>query len=457
MKKKGWLYGGLAAALLVLAVFLWQRPGQGGARVLAAAEYPQAIAFGDREARQERIERLGKIPEEFSRAIRQFAADSAYLALGQETEQNLCYSPLSFYMALAIVAETAQGETRNEALSCLHYGTAALDGEAGPDGEAGSTLSEEMHRYLQLRFQDNEICVVKAANSLWLNEAAEAKGAYREDTLRRLAERYQADVYAGAFGSPELAEAMSNWVKKQTKGLLGGESESFLLEADGALSILSTLYYYDQWYNEFRADKNVEDVFTCQDGTQVTAEYMCATKNPYPVLAEEGYTAASLGMKGGSRITFVLPDEGRSPADILADEAAMARLLGLTDEPEAASAEVRFYIPKYRFESDLDLTETAQALGLTAAFSGDTADFSGLLGDGVARAWPAGTVWLDGIRQQTSMSIDERGCEAAAFTQIDYAGAALPVDGVVELKLNRPFLIIVSVGEPYFIGVINRP
>lgn len=445
-RKKGWLYGGAAAAglLLGVAVFLFGRPGglTGGgvsAHVLAAAEYPAALAFDDREGYRDLVDRIGDVPEEFSQALSRFAVDSAYLALGQETEKNLCYSPLSLYMALAIAAETAGGETREEILSCLHYD--------------GDSLADEMHRYLTLRFKDNEITVVKAANSLWLNERA-ASGEwwqYREDTLQRLAESYQTDSYAGDFGSPKLQEDMSSWVVKQTKGLLGGDAEDFALEEDGALSILSTLYYYDQWYSRFNKDNNIEDIFTCQDGTQVTAEYMRTTKNPYPVLAVEGYTAASLSMKGGSRITFVLPDEGVSPADILADETAMARLLGLTEEPETVRAEVRFYIPKYQFQSSLDLTETAKGLGLASAFSPETADFSGITGDAKL------PVWLNGIRQQTSMSIDEKGCEAAAFTQIDYAGAAPPIDNIVEFKLNRPFLIIVSVGEPYFIGVINRP
>lgn len=453
MKKKWFCGGVLAAAALALAAFLFQKPqapGQNGAvRVLAEAEYPQALAFDDHEARWELTDRIGRIPEAFSQAIRQFAADSAYLALGQETGQNLCYSPVSFYMALAVVAETAGGRTREEALSCLHYGT----GEAASADTPGTALAEEMHRYLQLRFQDNEVSVVKAADSLWLNEAANAQGLYREDALKRLAENYQTDVYAGAFGSPELKDAMSAWVLKQTRGLLGGDPEDFLTEPDGALSLLSTLYYYDQWYNEFHADDNVEDIFTCQDGTQITADYMYTVRNPYQVLAAEGYTAASLGMKGGSRITFVLPDKGLSPADVLADEAAMARLLDLTEEPEASLAKVRFYIPKYRFQSELDLGEAAKELGLVSAFSAETADFSGILCD----AKTAEPVWLSGVRQQVSMSIDEKGCEAAAFTKADYIGAALPVDGVVELKLNRPFLIIVSAGEPYFIGVINRP
>lgn len=438
--RRGWLYAGVLAclaAVTALAVFVSSSLTGGDIRVLAAAEYPEALAFDDYEGKRALAESLGPVSEEFRLAVRQFAADSARLVLGQETEENLCYSPLSLYTALGMVAETAAGETKDEILACLHY--------------EGDSLAEEMYRYLRLCYQENGISVIKPANSLWFDSQAVEESMFREDTVERLAQSYMAESCLCDFERGDTQKAMAQWVAKQTKGLLGTEPSDFAQAPENVMSLLSTLYYYDQWMNAFNKDNNIEGTFTRADGSQVTAEYMRTTKNPYAVLAAEGYTAASLHMKGDSKITFVLPDEGRTPADILADEAAMSRLLWITEEPEMEYAEVRFSIPKYSFRSSLDLTPVAEALGIRRAFSLEEADFGGIV------SAAEGPVWLGGIRQQISMSIDEKGCEAAAFTQIDYIGAALPEDRIVEFCLNRPFLIIVSSGEPLFIGVINQP
>ena len=62
------------------------------------------------------------------------------------------------------------------------------------------------------------------------------------------------------------------------------------------------------------------------------------------------------------------------------------------------------------------------------------------------------------IKQNSAISIDEKGVAATAFTQIDYCGAAQP-DGKAEMILNRPFIFAITGvdGSPLFIGIINNP
>ncbi|MGI6366174.1 MAG: serpin family protein [Bacillota bacterium] len=58
-----------------------------------------------------------------------------------------------------------------------------------------------------------------------------------------------------------------------------------------------------------------------------------------------------------------------------------------------------------------------------------------------------------------SISIDEKGCEAAAYTHIVKGGAAPPEDEIV-MKLDRPFIFAITGGAgdaPLFIGVVNNP
>ncbi|MBP3700982.1 MAG: hypothetical protein J6I64_03750, partial [Lachnospiraceae bacterium] len=299
----------------------------------------------------------------------------------------------------------------------------------------------------------------QVANSLWLDKSLLSEQDIRQTTADLLAEKYMVSTYVRDFGQKSTEGDMSDWVLKHTKGLLGGREGDFALDENTVMTLLSTVYYYDQWIDEFDESKNVIEPFYKADGTTVDAEYMCTTKNPYAVLAREGYTAAGIATKGSSQITFVLPDEGWTLEDILSNEALMDELLSISGEPEMEYAEVRFKIPKFQFWSEMDLTEAVKKLGIIKAFSQAEADFSGILNEsGNQMEMPGGSgIWLSSIRQQTTMSVDEKGCEAAVFTHLDYTGQAMPEDRIIEFTLNRPFIIIIENGGPLFIGVINVP
>ena len=105
-------------------------------------------------------------------------------------------------------------------------------------------------------------------------------------------------------------------------------------------------------------------------------------------------------------------------------------------------------MPKFSFTADLDLNKALQSLGIRSAFAAD-ADFSPLSEDDLR---------ISRVQQVATVSIDEKGCEAAAFTEILMAGSAKPSE-ILDFHLNRPFLFAV-VGKdnlPLFIGVFRHP
>ena len=63
------------------------------------------------------------------------------------------------------------------------------------------------------------------------------------------------------------------------------------------------------------------------------------------------------------------------------------------------------------------------------------------------------------VQHAARVKIDEKGCEAAAFTAImDDATAMMPEElPVVEMNLNRPFAFMITGvdGLPLFLGTVN--
>ena len=88
-------------------------------------------------------------------------------------------------------------------------------------------------------------------------------------------------------------------------------------------------------------------------------------------------------------------------------------------------------------------------------FDFDRADFSPLVDfDRFDKA-----VAVTQVQHAARVKIDEKGCEAAAFTAITAeATAAMPEElPVVEMNLNRPFAFMITGvdGLPLFLGTVN--
>ena len=112
-------------------------------------------------------------------------------------------------------------------------------------------------------------------------------------------------------------------------------------------------------------------------------------------------------------------------------------------------------MPKFDVSSDLELTDALKALGVTDVFDFDKSDFSPLIDEEKFDE----SVAVMRVQHAARVKIDEKGCEAAAFTAVRAdAQSAAPEDlPVVEMDLNRPFAFMITGvdGLPLFLGTVN--
>ena len=101
--------------------------------------------------------------------------------------------------------------------------------------------------------------------------------------------------------------------------------------------------------------------------------------------------------------------------------------------------------------SDLDLTGSLRALGITDVFDPDEADFSPLTDS-------AQGIFLSQSRHAARVAVDEEGVTAAAYTVMMMAGAAMPPEEEVDFVLDRPFVFAVTGadGLPLFVGIVRQ-
>ena len=376
---------------------------------------------------QDEVPRLYK-QEDLLSALEGFTGESTALALAGE--ENGVYSPVSLWFALAMLAETVDGDSRREILDAL-----------------GAEDLEQLREWADILwhdlYTDDGTAAVLLGTSLWLNEGMD----YRQETVDSLAEHYYAGSYRVPMGTDEADDALSAWTAERTNGLIGADGKVLETTPDTLMVLASTLYAMGRWSDEFRAENNTDDVFTAADGTEQEAEFMHRTDDS-TFLRREGYQAAYL-YTTAAQVVFVLPDEGVSPRDLLADP----DLLGSLDfeDEDAIYGEVQWSLPKFDVGSDLDLKSTLAGLGIASVLDPEAADFSPLT--------DTDPVWLNQAKQIARVQVDEQGIVAAAVTLLGASGAGGPPEDpqICVMDLDRPFLFVIRSNNDVnlFVGVVD--
>lgn len=393
-------------------------------KAAARPDYPKAPGFENYEDKQE-IRLQYPVGDDVWASMSDFSARSAALALGG-AQENALYSPASLWFALTICAESAAGETRTALLNALGL----------PENTDVAAQAKAVFNRL---YQNNEMGALKLANSLWVNQSYSVK----QEFLDKAAEDFYAHSYLCDFSDPATGEAMGDWLNEATGGLLGGQP----MPTDEAtlMTLFSALYYSDQWTDGFWEENNTNGDFHNADGTVSRTEYMNNAYFSHGWQTGDGWTSSGLGLKNGGSMYFVLPDEGVTPADLLSDPETLAEIFA--QENEGGWGEVVFQIPKFKVSDSLELNPVLEGMGAGVVFDGAQADFFNLSEQALG---------LSSIKQEATLSIDEKGVIAAAYTEILYCGAAQP-EGRAELILDRPFLFFIKVnGVPLFVGAVNQ-
>ena len=360
-------------------------------------------------------------------SLKAFSADLSAEALAGQTE-NVMISPINIQMALALAAAGAQGDTRTEIMKALYLQDKDID-----------YLAKENEKLFQLLYVYETISKLTIADSLWLDKDIRFKKEY----LDTAAKQFYASLYEVDFSEKETGELMSQWIYENTGKLLKPD-----IDTDPAqiFSIISTIYLKDEWVDLFQEEESATEPFYLTDNSEVACEYLHRTRNPYSYVKGEGFLSARLYTKGNLSVQFILPDEGMKPDDILISPQLLEEALYSKEEK---SAQINFHIPKFSFGSSFKLKDILRNMGITTAF-GQDADFSEAMDTEIA--------FISEVVHQTHVGIDEKGIEAAAFTNMLYCGASPGTEEVVEFNLNRPFLFVVSKEDVIlFSGVVNNP
>ncbi len=369
-------------------------------------------------------------------SVADFAELCSKEVISGSQSQNYVWSPVNAYIALAMTAELSDGEAQAELLSLLGV-------ESITELRAGiSAVWESVYNN-----DGKEKSVL--ANSVWIDDGLE----YSKDKMDVLSYDYYASVYRSDLGSDVANQDITNWINKETGGLLSELIEEEEPNPYRMMSLVSTIYFQAKWYNEFNKSYNTEGVFRSPDG-DVSCTFMNKTKADMAYFWSGNYSAVRMRLNNGSYMWFILPDEGKSVQDVLSGGDYMNMVTQNGEFLNYKGMLVNLSVPKFDVSASIDLKSALEKVGLTKMFDPSENAFSSSL-----QAKDGAPLFVSSVKQGARVMIDEEGVTAASYTKVDVdAGASPPSSEIIDFVLDRPFVFaITNDNVPLFVGAVNTP
>ena len=396
--------------------------------------YPAMAPYSDGSNREERdawyqSRRERAAYYSYCEGLEPFLTKTIPEFLGEEEGKNALYSPLNVYMALAMLAEISDGNTRRQVLELL--------GESSIE-----SLRTKANGVWNACYCNDGATTSIPASSVWMDQGL----AVNSDTLKRLSETYYASSFKGDMGSDEFSAAFQGWLNEQTDDLLADQIGGIRFDPNTIFALAATLNYQARWYSSFRPENNTSGRFHGSSGEE-TCEYMHGGGDQY--CWGETFSACRKTFGQYSGMWFILPDQGINVEDLLKDEESLRFISNPEKWQNVAYPIVDLTLPKFDVSSQTDLIDGLKRLGVTDCFDFDKADFSPLLTEDTAAA-------VSEVKHGVRVVVDEEGVKAAAYT-VMIASGGMPTDRV-EFTVDRPFIFVITgqSGLPLFVGIVNH-
>ena len=346
--------------------------------------------------------------------------------LGQ-AKKNTVFSPINVYIALSMLAEISDTEGQEEILNLLNVGSIE-------ELRARCKIMWNAHYYR------DGVTTSILSNSLWLDE----NESYNQEMLNNLTENYFASVYAGEMGSDKMNNTIRRWIFEKTDGKLDMYGKNIKTTPNTIMALVSTLYFKAGWESAF-SEKDTKKGYFYNDNYKMICDFMNSEDEVVYYLGDK-FSAVELPLGNNCSMNIFLPDEGVGVNSLISDTQFLQAAFTPTNYDNKGKCTVNITLPKFDVSSETDMIAGLKKLGIKQVF------------DHLSPEYDLDNAYVDEIKHAARVSIDEEGCEGAAYTIVKVPEYGLPIkpDHVIQFNVNRPFLFVITsaVGAPLFTGVV---
>ncbi len=369
-----------------------------------------------------------------------------------DSSKNLCASPTSIALALAMVRAGARGLTASEMDRVLH--------DFGSTGQAGEIVALLAALQSTTSYDDTDpqatagpsgpqpVVELDVSNAVFSQQGMSLQPAY----LDSLSSGFAAGLGLLDYShDPDGARQIINkWASDRTKGRIPAVLQPGDIDALTRIALANAIYLKAGWAYQFDPNDTKPLPFTLADGSKVAVPTM-AFDRLLTYSAGSGYRAVVLPFTGSGSLamTIVVPDNMASFVSGLT--AAKFADIGT----HGTRYDVDLTLPRFSVETRVDLASTLAAMGMPTLFDEGAADLSGITTEE--------RLYIANVIHQANIDVVEQGTTAAAVTvavgrATTGGGESQPLP--VQFHVDKPFLYFIqeqSTGAVLFMGRVVDP
>lgn len=349
-----------------------------------------------------------------------------------EKKENFCISPLSASLCLGMILNGADGNTYAEMQETLGY-----------DGFTNQQINE----YVQMMQTElpklDGRTIFTNANSLWIKDGY----TLLPEFIRINTTYYDAEVSNEPFDNGTL-DKINGWCNTKTKGLIPKIIDN--IPEDMISCLVNAIYFKGVWSKEFKKSETKDETFYLANGQIMKVPTMKRSGSEL-YYSDEEVKAIELPYGNGafSMVLFIPAHPDKKNIDEVI--ASLSQETWQRWNEQMRLAETTIHLPRFLIETEKDLIEIMETLGIKDAFDKYTAQFSKMCEK---------SLHIGLLKQKTYIELNESGTEAAAVTIGGMTDSAAPSPFPVDIRFDHPFGYVLkekSTGAILFAGKVGRP
>lgn len=374
-----------------------------------------------------------EISNDFLKNFYDFTERTSAHLFQENISENQIYAPFNSYLALSMLCEMVEEEARREIEEVLGI------------SDVEPNRSEVIITINTLEKSRTNLGRLNINSSLWLNDQL----SYQEPMLDIFHNQYGTEIYKGDLKELEFQNSMSKWVSDNTNNEFQPSYHNMTNNVDPfAFISLNTLNFYNEWLYPFEEEDTRVESFILRDRNELNCDFMNMERSFHPFMVGEDYVSTICLLKENESMLFILPDQGLLIEDFLEQRGKLSGIISDWTSEEFSFGKVRLSVPKFSYDGDVDLMETAKAMGIKKIFDKESKAFS---------VFSDESLYISDIKQASKISIDEKGCSASSYTEIIAMGSGVSKDEI-EINLNRPFIYVLYKDKvPFLVGLVQNP
>jgi serpin B len=368
-------------------------------------------------------------------------AINIYKELVDETKNQLL-SPYSISTALAIVYAGADANTATEIQSVFGFNN---------NNSSFHQTFNQVTNSIETNVSSPAHSTLNVVNKIWRSPNL----TFLPDFNNTMTTYYLAPVDVIDFTQTTAAKQLINeWVSQETHQLIPELLPDGFISPQTATVLVNALYFKADWLSQFPISNTSPHPFNTTSAV-VNANMMSQLIPTNELKFTEDADAEVLELffkDKQSSIVLVLPKNQTIGINDFVQQALSYTKVNQWLQDLAypvAGSNFDINIPKWDFESDFDLVETLDAMGMQDAFS-PSANFSKMT---------QASIFIDKIKHKAVIKAHEGGVEAAAATAVGMTFTSIPPVSRTFLA-NRPFVFLIKDTETnsiLFIGHVQDP